>query len=32
LRFVGGPNAGRVAWVSGNAAHTLSVNVASLAY
>ena len=32
FRFKGGPNAGKVAWVSGNAAHTLSVRVASLAY
>jgi hypothetical protein len=29
FRFKGGPNAGRVGWVSGNASHTLSVNVAS---
>jgi hypothetical protein len=29
FRFKGGPNAGRVGWVSGNAAHTLSVHVAS---
>jgi hypothetical protein len=29
--FKGGPNAGRVGWVSGNAAHTLSIHVASLA-
>ena len=32
FRFKGGPNAGRVGWVSGNAAHTVSVRVASLAY
>jgi hypothetical protein len=32
FRFKGGPNAGRVGWVSGNAAHTLSVRVASLTY
>ena len=30
FRFKGGPNAGQVAWVSGNAAHTLAVHVASL--
>jgi hypothetical protein len=29
FRFAGGPNAGAVAWVSGNAAHTLSVHVAT---
>ena len=29
LRFAQGPNAGSVAWVSGNTSHTLSVNVAS---
>jgi hypothetical protein len=29
FRFAGGPNAGSVGWVSGNAMHTLSVNVAS---
>jgi hypothetical protein len=27
FRFAGGANAGRVGWVSGNATHTLSVNV-----
>jgi hypothetical protein len=32
FRFKAGPNAGKVAWVSGNATHTLSVRVASLAY
>ncbi|HVJ15712.1 MAG TPA: hypothetical protein VM686_09725 [Polyangiaceae bacterium] len=32
FRFAGGPNAGNVGWVSGNATHTLSVGVASLAY
>ncbi len=32
FRFKVGLNAGRVGWVSGNAAHTLSVRVASLAY
>ena len=32
FRFKGGPNAGKVGWVSGNASHTLSVRVASLAY
>jgi hypothetical protein len=32
FRFKGGPNAGRVGWVSGNAAHTLSVRVARLTY
>lgn len=32
FRFKGGPNAGRVGWVSGNAAHTVSVRVASLAF
>ncbi len=32
FRFKGGPNAGQVGWVSGNATHTLSVRVASLAY
>jgi hypothetical protein len=31
FRFAGGPNAGRVGWVSGNAAHTLSVHVATRA-
>ncbi len=31
FRFAGGPNAGSVGWVSGNALHTLSVNVASAA-
>jgi len=30
FRFKGGPNAGAVAWVSGNASHTLSVHVATL--
>ncbi len=29
FRLAGGPNAGAVAWVSGNAAHTLSVHVAT---
>jgi hypothetical protein len=28
FRFPGGPNAGRIGWVSGNASHTLSVHVA----
>jgi hypothetical protein len=28
FRFKGGPNAGKVGWVSGNASHTLSVRVA----
>jgi hypothetical protein len=32
IRLAAGPDAGHVAWVSGNAAHTLSVHVASLAY
>jgi len=32
FRFAGGPNAGAVAWVSGNAAHTLSVHVATPTY
>jgi hypothetical protein len=32
FRFKGGPDAGKVGWVSGNALHTLSVRVASLAY
>jgi hypothetical protein len=32
FRFPAGPNAGAVAWVSGNAAHTLSVHVATLTY
>jgi hypothetical protein len=32
IRLGGGPDAGHVAWVSGNATHTLSVHVASLAY
>jgi hypothetical protein len=32
FRFKGGPNAGKVGWVSGNPSHTLSVNVASLSY
>jgi hypothetical protein len=32
FRFKGGPNAGQVGWVSGNASHTLSVHVASLTY
>lgn len=31
FRFSAGPNAGSVGWVSGNALHTLSVNVATLA-
>ena len=31
FRFTGGANAGSVGWVSGNAAHTLTVNVASSA-
>jgi len=31
FRFPAGPSAGSVGWVSGNALHTLSVNVASLA-
>ncbi|MES1174146.1 MAG: hypothetical protein ABUL62_07430 [Myxococcales bacterium] len=31
FRFAGGPSAGSVGWVSGNAMHTLSVNVASSA-
>jgi hypothetical protein len=31
FRFKAGPNAGNVGWVSGNATHTLSVHVASLA-
>jgi len=30
FRFDGGPNAGRVGWVSGNAQHSLSVRVAQL--
>ncbi|HWZ93028.1 MAG TPA: hypothetical protein VNW92_29385 [Polyangiaceae bacterium] len=30
LKFASGPNAGNVAWVSGNSAHTLTVNVASV--
>lgn len=29
FRFAGGPSAGSVGWVAGNAMHTLSVNVAS---
>jgi hypothetical protein len=29
IRFAGGPNAGSIGWVSGNASHTLSVNVVS---
>jgi hypothetical protein len=32
FRFTGGPNAGAVAWVSGNASHTLSVHVATSTY
>jgi hypothetical protein len=32
FRFRGGPNAGQIGWVSGNASHTLTVNVASLEY
>jgi hypothetical protein len=32
FRFPAGPNAGKVGWVSGNAAHTLAVHVASLKY
>jgi len=32
FRFKGGPNSGKVGWVSGNATHTLSVRVASLRY
>jgi len=31
LHFKAGPNAGKVGWVSGNQAHTLSAHVASLA-
>jgi hypothetical protein len=30
--FPGGPNAGKVGWVSGNASHTLTVGVADLGY
>jgi hypothetical protein len=29
FRFAAGPNAGDIGWVSGNAMHTLTVNVAS---
>jgi len=32
FRIAGGPNAGAVAWVSGNASHTLSVHVATATY
>ena len=32
FRWKGGPNAGNVGWVSGNASHTLSVHVASATY
>jgi len=32
FRFAGGPNAGNVGWVSGNAAHTLTVGVLSANY
>jgi hypothetical protein len=32
FRIKGGPNAGDIGWVSGNASHTLSVHVASLSY
>jgi hypothetical protein len=32
FRFAGGLNAGKVGWVSGNAAHTLNVSVADLGY
>jgi len=32
FRIAGGPNAGAVAWVSGNAAHTLSVHVVTPTY
>jgi hypothetical protein len=32
LRLQAGPNAGKVAWVSGNSSHTLAVRVASLRY
>lgn len=32
LRFAAGPNAGSVGWVSGNAAHTLTVAVAAPTY
>jgi len=31
FHFSGGPNAGNVGWVSGNALHTLTVSVASVA-
>ncbi|HEY4103700.1 MAG TPA: hypothetical protein VGM44_07400 [Polyangiaceae bacterium] len=31
FRFAAGPNAGNIGWVSGNAMHTLTVNVASAA-
>jgi hypothetical protein len=32
FRFAGGPNAGKVGWVSGNASHTLTVGVVSPGY
>jgi hypothetical protein len=32
FRFKGGPNNGKVGWVSGNASHTLAVRVASLRF
>ncbi|HEX2879889.1 MAG TPA: hypothetical protein VHO25_10195 [Polyangiaceae bacterium] len=32
FQFVGGPHAGSVGWVSGNAAHTLTVGVAAASY
>jgi hypothetical protein len=32
FRFAAGPNAGSVGWVSGNAAHTLTVGVATASY
>ena len=32
FRFAGGPNAGNIGWVSGNAMHTLTVSVASVTH
>jgi hypothetical protein len=32
VRLAAGPNAGAIAWASGNAAHTLSIHVATLTY
>ena len=32
FKFAAGPNAGKVGWVSGNAMHTLTVNVAAITH